>query len=70
MRKKGWLTVTAAESGYKHELGLTRQGKTLLEASVPAWEDAQGRARAVLGQRGSDSIYSVANAVRSGIGGG
>ncbi len=68
MRKKGWLTVTAAESGYKQQLGLTRRGKTLLEESVPAWEDAQSRARAVLGQRGSDSIYSVANAVRSRIG--
>ena len=68
MRKKGWLTVMAAESGRKQQLTLTRQGKTLLEKSVPAWDEAQTRARAVLGRRGAESIRSVGNAVWSRIG--
>ncbi len=68
MRKNGWLTVTAAASSRKQHLTLTRQGKTLLEKSVPAWDEAQTRARAVLGRRGAESIHSVGNAVWSRIG--
>ncbi len=68
MRNNGWLTVTAAESGRKQQLALTRQGKTLLEKSVPAWDEAQTRARAVLGRRGAESIHRMSNAVWSRIG--
>ncbi len=68
MRKNGWLTVMAAESGHKQQLTLTRQGKTLLERLVPAWDEAQTRARAVLGRRGAESIHRVGNAVRSRLG--
>ena len=68
MRKNGWVTVMAAESGRKQHLALTREGKTLLEKSVPAWNEAQTKARAVLGQRGAESIHRVANAVWSRIG--
>jgi len=68
MRTHGWLTVTAAESGSKQLLALTRQGKALLEKSVPAWEEAQTQARAVLGQRGAESIHRVGNGVWSRIG--
>ncbi len=68
MRTNGWLNVKAAESGRRQYLALTRQGKTLLERSVPAWDEAQTEAKAVLGQRGAESIHRVANAVWSRIG--
>jgi len=68
MRNNGWVDVTAAESGHKQVLTLTRRGKKLLEKSLPAWEEAQTRARAILGQRGADSIHSIGNAVWSRIG--
>ena len=68
MRKNGWVTATSSGSGRGQELALTGQGKTLLEQSVPAWEEAQTRARAVLGQRGAESIHSLGNAVWSRIG--
>ncbi len=70
MRANGWLAVTASDSGRKQQLTLTRQGKRLLEQSVPAWDEAQTRTRALLGRRGSDSIRSLGNAVwsRMGIG--
>ena len=68
MRKNGWLTVTAGESGRKQQLELTRKGKTLLENSLPVWEEAQTRAKAVLGRRGAESINSMANAVWGHIG--
>ncbi len=68
MRKNGWLTVTAADAGRTQQLTLTRPGKALLEKSVPAWEEAQTQARAVLGQRGAESIHRVGNVVWSRIG--
>ncbi len=68
MRANGWLTVSATDSGHKQQLTLTRQGKRLLENSVPAWDEAQTRTRALLGRRGSDSIRSLGNAVWSRMG--
>ena len=68
MRKNGWLTVMAVGSGRTQELELTRQGNSLLEKSLPAWEEAQTRARAVLGRSGAESIHRVGNAVWSRIG--
>ena len=68
MRGHGWLAVSAAESGRKQQLTLTRQGKALLEKSVPAWEEAQTQARAVLGRGGAESIHRVGNAVWSRLG--
>lgn len=68
MRDNGWITVTAGESGHKQRLTLNGRGKALLERSLPAWEEAQTQARAVLGQRGADSIRSIGNTVWSRIG--
>ncbi len=65
MRKNGWLAVTDSGSGRSQELTLTQLGKTLLEKTVPVWEEAQTRARAVLGRSGAASIHSVANTVWS-----
>jgi DNA-binding MarR family transcriptional regulator len=68
MRQNGWLTVTAAASGRRQQLLLSAKGKTLLAKSLPAWEQAQTRAKAVLGRGGAESIHSVGNAVWSSIG--
>ncbi len=65
MRKNGWLAVTAAESGHKQQLTLTRRGRTLLAKSHPAWEEAQITAREVLGQRGAEAIHRAAATVWS-----
>ena len=68
MRDNGWIAVTAGESGHKQRLTLNRRGKALLERALPAWEEAQTQARAVLGQRGADSIRSIGNTLWSRIG--
>jgi DNA-binding MarR family transcriptional regulator len=68
MRDNGWIAVTAGESGHKQRLTLNRRGKALLERALPAWEEAQTEARAVLGQRGADSIRSIGNTLWSRIG--
>ena len=68
MRENGWLDVAAAGSTGGRQLTLTAKGEAVVEDSVPAWEAAQTRAKAVLGQRGAASIHAVGNAVRSHIG--
>ncbi len=68
MRDNGWIAVTAGESGHKQRLTLNRRGKALLERALPAWQEAQTQARAVLGQRGADSIRSIGNTLWSRIG--
>jgi len=65
MRENGWLEI---EAGPGRQLALTKKGEALVEASVPAWEEAQTRAKAMLGQRGAASIHSVGDAVWSHIG--
>lgn len=67
MRENGWLTVAAAASGHRQRLTLNARGRTLLEKSLPAWQEAQTQARDALGQRGADSIRSLGNAVWSRI---
>ena len=68
MRDNGWIAVTAGESGHKQRLTLNRRGKALLGRALPAWEEAQTQAKAVLGQRGADSIRRIGNTLWSRIG--
>ena len=68
MRDNEWITVTAGESGHQQRLTLNRRGKALHERALPAWEEAQTQAKALLGQRGADSIRSIGNTVWSRIG--
>jgi len=68
MRKNGWLDVEAEGPGRGRQLALTARGEALVEESVPAWKEAQTRAKAMLGQRGAASIHSVGNAVWGRIG--
>ena len=50
MRAKGWLEVVPGEDARTQPFRLTAQGKRLLERAVPAWEEAQGKAAALLGE--------------------
>ena len=68
MRRNEWLTATAAGSGRRQDLVLTRLGKKLLAKSLPAWSEAQAEAGAVLGRNGAGSILQIGNAVLSGLG--
>ena len=61
MRSNGWLTVTPAESGRGQWLTLNDRGSALVAESLPLWKNAQAQAKAVLGQRGADSIRSLGN---------
>ncbi len=49
MKARGWLQVVPDEDGRSQPFQLTPQGKKLLEKAVPAWNEAQERVTAVLG---------------------
>src|SRR3954451_8180414 len=49
MRRNGWLEVDGSGDKRARPLRISAQGRALLEGVVPAWRQAQERARAMLG---------------------
>ncbi len=68
MEKNGWLTVADGRSGREQQLTLKAKGQALLVEALPVWNEAQTKAKAVLGQRGADSISRLGRTVWSQIG--
>jgi DNA-binding MarR family transcriptional regulator len=65
MRQNGWVRVRQSDAGRKHEVTLTRSGRDLIQKCLPAWDEAQTRARAMLGRGGVESIHRLSNTVWS-----
>ncbi|MBY0522831.1 MAG: MarR family winged helix-turn-helix transcriptional regulator [Gemmataceae bacterium] len=60
MQAKGWLEVVTDEDGRSQPFRLTAQGRKLLEKAVPAWEEAQEQATALLGETGVEMLQKIA----------
>jgi DNA-binding MarR family transcriptional regulator len=60
MRAHGWLEVVSEEDARAQPFRLTPQGSRLLEKAVPAWEDAQAKAKKLLGTDGIAVVEKVA----------
>lgn len=52
MRAQGWLKKSSGEDGRTSLLRVTPAGGKLLERAFPAWRQAQGQAKALLGEQG------------------
>jgi DNA-binding MarR family transcriptional regulator len=50
MKARGWLEVIPDEDGRAQPFRLTAQGNKLLERATPAWNNAQARAKKLLGE--------------------
>jgi DNA-binding MarR family transcriptional regulator len=59
MQARGWLEVVPDEDGRSQPFRLTTQGRKLLEKAVPAWEEAQEEATALLGQAGVEILQKI-----------
>ncbi|MBU2602896.1 MAG: MarR family winged helix-turn-helix transcriptional regulator [Actinobacteria bacterium] len=59
MRAAGWLDIAAGKDGRSQTLSLTAGGAELLNAALPAWEQAQEEAEALLGEA---TTYAVLQA--------
>ena len=59
MRARGWLEVVPGDDARTQSFQLTAKGKTLLERSLPAWEQAQQQAGELLGKEGVALLRKV-----------
>lgn len=49
MKKRGWVEVVPAEDGRAQPFRVTKEGRHLIELAFPAWQTAQRKAKAILG---------------------
>ena len=68
MRRNGWVLVSQSDEGRGQELALTAIGRDLIEHCLPAWDEAQVRAQAVLGRGGAESIRRLGNRIWGRLG--
>src|ERR671938_1313898 len=64
LQAHGWLEVVPDEDARAQPFRLTTQGKRLIEKAVPAWEEAQRRASALLGDQGIALLDRAAMTLR------
>jgi DNA-binding MarR family transcriptional regulator len=60
MGAKGWLEKVAADDARVHSYRLTEAGRTLLDKAIPAWRNAQGEAKQLLGDAGVQALRRFA----------
>ena len=64
MRSQGWLDAISGEDGRTALLRITPAGRRLLEAAIPAWQQAQEQATALLGEREVRTFGQAATTLR------
>ena len=60
MRANGWLEKVSADDARVHSYRLTEEGRTLLDKAIPAWRNAQGEAKLLLGDVGVQALRRFA----------
>jgi DNA-binding MarR family transcriptional regulator len=60
MRANGWLEEVPADDARVHSYRLTEEGRTLLAKALPAWRNAQGEAKRLLGNAGVQALRQFA----------
>jgi DNA-binding MarR family transcriptional regulator len=60
MQAKGWLEVVPDPDGRTQPFRLTPEGRGLLDRLIPAWQQAQRKATAVLGEGGVSLLREAA----------
>jgi DNA-binding MarR family transcriptional regulator len=60
IRKRGWLRAAPGEDGRTQLLSITPEGRELLAAVVPAWEQAQDQVAELLGTEGTAALRALA----------
>ena len=64
MRNQGWLDAIPGEDGRTALLSITAAGKGLLEQAIPAWQQAQAQATALLGESEVSTFGRAATTLR------
>jgi DNA-binding MarR family transcriptional regulator len=67
MVAQGWLEVVSdTDDARAQPLRVTKDGMALLRRAMPAWEQAQARARAILGESGSHLLMETVRRLENG----
>ncbi len=61
----GWLEIVPDQDARTQPFRLTEAGKGLMERAIPAWEEAQGRAKDLLGESVLDLLDTAVKRVVS-----
>ncbi len=64
MKARGWIEIVPDEDGRAQPFQLTPEGKSLLQKALPAWTQAQEKAKTLLGQRFVDGLNRATMRVR------
>lgn len=65
MSANGWLEILDDEDGRAHPFRLTAQGKKLMEKALPAWQQAQEKAKKLLGEEGLEMLQNAIERVKA-----
>jgi DNA-binding MarR family transcriptional regulator len=68
MSREGWLAVGPGGDDRSQCLEATAKGRRLLEKAYPQWQQAQGKARDLLGEDGVHSVCQVADKIWADVG--
>ena len=61
----GWLELVPEARGRGHRLRLTPEGTEVLDTGLPLWEQAQRKAKSMLGDSGVEEVMRIADTMRS-----
>jgi DNA-binding MarR family transcriptional regulator len=65
MRAQGWVESLPGQDGRSGFLQVARSGRTLLQATFPAWHQAQLQAKALLGEKDIEALDRAVKVIRS-----
>jgi DNA-binding MarR family transcriptional regulator len=59
LRIKGWLEIVPDDDGRSQPFRVTPEGRHVLEAAIPVWQEAQRQASAILGAQGVEWLRAA-----------
>ena len=62
MRCCGWVAFVSGKDGRSHHLQITAKGMKLLRKTLVAWEQAQKKTAALLGEKGIATLFRLEGA--------